>query len=268
MRKICVYAGWMDTIPLIGTVYAEPKRSGGEVFSFQYDETWLKAMAESAAGQIDPELPMIYGRQHLTDPFKLIFGIFSDACPDRWGRRLIQREDKENGAANRQLLESDYLLAVDDRTRMGALRFKVSPEGDFLAENSDHPIPPVTDIRSLEAASIAFENRSPQTDLSWLKVLFEQGSSLGGARPKANILDTDGSLWMAKFPSVSDEYDVGAWEMVADDQIWDYVEDYIGGRISKAAFWELVKFKYPTHQIAFCTEAALRTLQFEGSDVL
>jgi hypothetical protein len=55
---------------------------------------------------------------------------------------------------------------------------------------------------------------------------------------------------------------------MADDQIWDYVEDYIAGSISKAAFWELVKFKYPTHQIVFCTEDALRTIEFEGSERL
>ena len=55
---------------------------------------------------------------------------------------------------------------------------------------------------------------------------------------------------------------------MADDQIWDYVEDYIVGNITKAAFWELVKFKYPTHQIVFCTEEALKTLNFKGSEAL
>ena len=60
------------------------------------------------------------------------------------------------------------------------------------------------------------------------------------------------------------DYDIVEGPM-ADDQIWDYVEDYISNKISKAAFWELVKFKYPTHQIVFCTEAALKALSFEGS---
>ena len=55
---------------------------------------------------------------------------------------------------------------------------------------------------------------------------------------------------------------------MADDQIWDYVEDYMSGKISKAAFWELIKFKYPTHQIVFCTEDALKTLHFERSETL
>jgi len=55
---------------------------------------------------------------------------------------------------------------------------------------------------------------------------------------------------------------------MADDQVWDYVEDFIAGRISRAAFWELVKFKYPTHQIVFCTQEALKTLQYEGSETL
>ena len=90
------------------------------------------------------------------------------------------------------------------------------------------------------------------------------------------------SLKILKFPEMSDEwldfiaqcrsgkthnYDIVEGPM-ADDQIWDYVEDYIAGKISKAAFWELVKFKYPTHQIVFCTEAALSTLTFEGSVTL
>ena len=55
---------------------------------------------------------------------------------------------------------------------------------------------------------------------------------------------------------------------MADDQIWDYVEDYLNKKITKEAFWELVKFKYPTHQIVFCTERALETIHFEGSEVL
>ena len=66
---------------------------------------------------------------------------------------------------------------------------------------------------------------------------------------------------------IEHDYDIVEGPM-ADDQIWDYVEDYMAGKISKAAFWELVKFKYPTHQIVFCTERALETIHFEGSDVL
>ena len=66
---------------------------------------------------------------------------------------------------------------------------------------------------------------------------------------------------------IEHDYDIVEGPM-ADDQIWDYVEDYMAGKISKAAFWELVKFKYPTHQIVFCTERALETIHFEGSDIL
>ena len=62
-------------------------------------------------------------------------------------------------------------------------------------------------------------------------------------------------------------YDIVEGPM-ADDQVWDYVEDFIAGRISRAAFWELVKFKYPTHQIVFCTQEALKTLRYEGSETL
>ena len=66
---------------------------------------------------------------------------------------------------------------------------------------------------------------------------------------------------------IEHSYDI-VEDPMADDQIWDYVEDYMAGNISKTAFWELVKFKYPTHQIVFCTEAALGTLHFEGSETL
>ena len=90
------------------------------------------------------------------------------------------------------------------------------------------------------------------------------------------------NLKILTFPKMTDEwlefvvdcrrgkehnYDIVEGPM-ADDQIWDYVEDYISNNISKAAFWELVKFKYPTHQIVFCTEDALKTLQFKGCDTL
>lgn len=66
---------------------------------------------------------------------------------------------------------------------------------------------------------------------------------------------------------IEHNYDIVEGPM-ADDQIWDYVEEYTSGNISKDAFWELVKFKYPTHQIVFCTENALKTLHFESSENL
>lgn len=63
---------------------------------------------------------------------------------------------------------------------------------------------------------------------------------------------------------ISHGYDIVEGPM-ADDTIWDYIEDYVEGTISREAFWVLVKFKYPTHQIVFCTDRALRTLKYERS---
>ena len=60
------------------------------------------------------------------------------------------------------------------------------------------------------------------------------------------------------------EYDIVEGPM-ADDTIWNYVDDFARGLISRTAFWELVKFKYPTHQIVFCTEAALKCLEYDRS---
>ena len=96
---------------------------------------------------------------------------------------------------------------------MGALRFKLGPEGDF----KDYSAPPWTCIRDLEYASLELEKNIEQDSpnlLKWLNLLMAPGSSLGGARPKASVQHTDGSLWIAKFPGNNDDTDVGVWEVV------------------------------------------------------
>jgi len=103
---------------------------------------------------------------------------------------------------------------------MGALRFKESASGTFLNDNRNFETPPWTSIRELEQASYQLENDLIEDDsesLKWLNMLFAPGSSLGGARPKAGVRNTDGSLWIAKFPSKEDRYDVGAWEMIVNE---------------------------------------------------
>ena len=144
-----------------------------------------------------------------------------DSEPDRWGRMLLKRREnviaKREGRAAKSLTETDYLLGVEDFTRMGALRFKTEENGEFLAYNEDMTVPPVTRLRELEAASLAYEKDSELLNDKWVKLLIGPGSSLGGARPKANVEDLDGSLWIAKFPSRNDEYDSGAWEYVVHE---------------------------------------------------
>lgn len=217
-KQIIVYENWSDIIPnKMGILYVDYAK-GKENFSFEYDEGWLTS--NKSALVIDPDLSMYNGRQFL--PFgKKLFGIFSDSCPDRWGRVLMKRREvinaRREGVKPRELQESDFLLGVYDEARIGALRFKIDENGSFISSDKDMATPPWTSLRSLEEASRAFEKDENALDEKWLKQLIGPGSSLGGARPKATIQDIDGSLWIAKFPSKHDEINSGAWEMVAHD---------------------------------------------------
>lgn len=215
-KTIYVFA---DFLPfhneLIGTIYLSQIR-GKEFCSFEYDHNWL----QNQNMVLDPDLQLYNGRQFITDE-KIIFGVFADSCPDRWGRRLMNRREelraRERQEKPKKLLESDYLLGVYDESRMGALRFKTDLDGDFLSNDEEFATPPWTSLRELEQASLAFEADSNPLDTKWLKQLLAPGSSLGGARPKASVLAPDGSLWIAKFPSKHDDFNSGAWEMVVHD---------------------------------------------------
>ena len=206
-----------DKPSLMGCLYADTLR-GGETCSFEYDAGWLNAHAGRYF--LDPDLHPYQGRQYApTD--KELFGLFSDSCPDRWGRNLMRR--REAVTANREkrkplpLKETDCLLGVHDEGRMGALRFALKPEGPFLACGSDVPAPPLAALRELEAASLAFERDEDILSDRWLRHLLAPGSSLGGARPKVTVKDAGGELWIAKFPSVRDARDAGAWERTAHE---------------------------------------------------
>ena len=220
-REILVYVDWdgLETPQFIGTLFSSYSR-GKEIFSFEYDKTWLQS---SFAQEIDPDLGLYSGIQYLRDE-KSNFGVFLDSSPDRWGRVLMDRREsvlaRMENRQRRNLNESDYLLGVFDEQRMGALRFKKTTPGAFLNDNRHFATPPWTSIRELEQASYQLENDLIKDDseiLKWLYILLAPGSSLGGARPKAGVKNTDGSLWIAKFPSKEDRYDVGAWEMVVNE---------------------------------------------------
>ncbi len=215
-KKIYVFA---DFLPfqneLIGTIYVSQTR-GKEFYSFEYEQSWL----EKGNMMLDPDLQLYKGRQYINDD-KNIFGVFADSCPDRWGKRLMKRREelraKKVGEKPQKLLESDYLLGVYDEARMGGLRFKTEQNGEFLSNDKEYATPPWTSLRELEQASFAFENDDTGLEEKWLKQLIAPGSSLGGARPKASVMAPDGSLWIAKFPSKHDDFNSGAWEMVAHD---------------------------------------------------
>ena len=199
----------------MGTLFVDTAKRN-EHYSFEYSDKWLKETKFSY--QLDPDIFFYSGRQF---PSKNEFGIFADSCPDRWGRALINRRERIQADREkrkpRELHTSDYLLGVYDETRMGALRFKTDKDGEFLSNDSDVAAPPWTTLRTLEEASRNYEIDEDFLNDKWLKQLIKPGSSLGGARPKANVEAPDGSLWIAKFPSKNDEYNIGAWEKVTHD---------------------------------------------------
>jgi serine/threonine-protein kinase HipA len=221
VRNIYVYAHWvgMKEPVLMGELKAEFVR-GKEIFSFSYAEDWLKS---SFLQILDPELLFYSGSQYAGDE-KSSFGVFLDSSPDRWGRILMKRWEAATARSERRtertLRESDYLLGVFDGHRIGALRFKEDPDGPFLNNNETLASPPWTSIRELEQISLRLENEDITDDpeyLKWLTMSLNPGSSLGGARPKASVLDDKKNLWIAKFPSKTDIKDIGGWEMVANE---------------------------------------------------
>ena len=202
---------------LMGSLRYQPGGSG-DIFSFEYDDAWLR---RSAALAFDPDLALVPGPLYPTAG-RANFGIFLDSSPDRWGRVLMQRREniraRREGRRPRFLTEWDFLLGVHDETRSGALRFR-APDGAFIDRDDLLAAPPLTSVRALQAASLQFEQHIDNEDHleyeQWLTQLFAPGTSLGGARPKASVRDESGALCLAKFPSRQDRRDVGAWEIVA-----------------------------------------------------
>ena len=188
---------------------------------FQYHAPWLQ---DARAFALDPDLSLDT-QPFFPKPDMGNFGIFLDSSPDRWGQTLMRRREAlqatDEGRPPRTLYAWDFLLGVQDITRQGALRFRLESDGEgeanFLAQES-MAAPPVASLRELEA--VAFELSHKRIDdlvalKRWLAVLVAPGASLGGARPKANFTDTDGSLWIGKFPARDDDRDMAAWEFVA-----------------------------------------------------
>ena len=216
-KTIFVYDDFsMQNPTLMGILYVNSLKDG-ESYSFEYDREWLKKTSLKIT--LDPELMPYSGRQY---PFgKAIFGLFSDSSPDRWGRVLMNKRERilagKEGRKPAKLYDSDYLQGVYDETRLGGIRFKTEPNGAFLSDDKETAAPPWASLRTLEEASRNFENEDTALSEKWLNQLIRPGSSLGGARPKATVIDPNEQLWIAKFPSKNDENDTGAWEMVTHD---------------------------------------------------
>ncbi len=217
-RSIRVYAHWvgMEIPRFMGILYTD-RLKGKEIFSFEYDGDWLK---NGPAQLLDPSLQLYSGLHYLNEG-QDNFGVFLDSSPDRWGRILMRRREaaiaRVEKREKQKLFETDYLLGVYDGHRMGAIRFKLEEEGSFLNDNRNMSSPPWASLRELEQISLRLEEDGVTEDpeyLKWLSMLIAPGASLGGARPKASIIDNEGGLWIAKFPSRNDQGDIGGWEIV------------------------------------------------------
>lgn len=213
---IFVYAHWMGmkTPQLIGMLSAHQGK-GRKSFSFEYEKEWLKS---GKSFLLDPDIQLYTGPQFPNE--KENFGVFLDSMPDTWGRTLMKRRAaifaKEQQKPVPNLYEIDYLLGVYDESRMGALRFKLDPTGDFLDNSDNSSTPPWTSLGELQYATTLIESDKDSSEIKkWITQLIAPGSSLGGARPKANVIDENQQLWIAKFPSKNDTIDKAAWEFLS-----------------------------------------------------
>lgn len=211
-KKILVYISLSNENYFVGTLWSHFNR-GRETSDFEYSKDWLK---NPKAFSLEPALFLGAGKQ--VNPRQTpLFGSFGDSAPDTWGRILMRRYKaqiaKDENRNPRTLNEIDYLLYVNDYARQGALRFRTEDNNDFLFPGNLKSIPPLVNLTKLLAATekvVDFEERN-----SDLQLLLAPGSSLGGARPKASVIDKDGNLCIAKFPKKDDYTNNVLWEAVA-----------------------------------------------------
>lgn len=216
MKSLLVYADfdWLESPLLIGTLNYESLR-GNDSYGFSFEKDWLRKYGSLFLSE---DLNNYVGWQY-TQPGRDIFGCFADALPDRWGRTLLNRREQimatEEKRPVRKLSSYDYLIGIDDYSRIGGLRFKENADEPFICTNNSLSIPPLTSIRELILASQEIEKSEERNELpnkKWVKQLILPGTSLGGARPKAGVVDDKGVMYVAKFPSRKDDYDVAQWE--------------------------------------------------------
>ena len=214
-RETAVYVDLAGAAVPVGTLWTRT-RGARQTASFEYAASWL---ARPGAFGIDPALPPARGPFHTDRP---LFNAFTDPAPDRWGQNLLRRNERRQAGVERRqprtLQAIDYLTLVDDRTRLGALRFRdagAEGSGAGFLTTGDRPVPPVVDLpRLLSATTRAIDEEETDEDL---RLILAPGTSLGGARPKATVRDTDGHLLIAKFPRRDDEWPVTRWEAAVMD---------------------------------------------------
>ncbi|ROS77786.1 serine/threonine-protein kinase HipA [Curtobacterium sp. PhB130] len=200
-----------DTTVFVGRAQFQRSRGRLQGTTFQYETDYL---ARPTSYAVDPAFRLTSGTQYTPG----LPGAFSDSAPDRWGRNLIQKQERARAGlesrASRTLDDVDYLLRVSDATRHGALRFRTEAGGAFL--DPGHDVPKLVHLPELlRAADVASGDTE---DYMAVKALLDAGTgSLGGARPKASVLGDDGRALIAKFPHHADAWDVMAWEATALD---------------------------------------------------
>ena len=208
MKKITVYADFdfLTSPQEIGTLGYE-RVLGKDHFVFEYSREWLKLHGGIV---LSGDLMNIPSLQHPrgTDS---VFGFVKDSFPDRWGRLLFDRRERlkaqTEGRSVRMLTNYDYLIGIEDFTRMGGIRYKSEDSKDYMNASAKYCVPPIEGLRALCDACHEIEMAEERNELPeqrWLDQLIDPGTSLGGARPKANVIDTDGRLYVAKFPSKKD----------------------------------------------------------------
>ena len=208
MKQIIVYADFdfLASPQEIGILGYEHVR-GNDHFVFEYSRNWLRQLGGIALSGDLMNIPSI---QHPRGDSN-VFGFVKDSFPDRWGRLLLDRRErllaKDEGRPVRMLTNYDYLIGIEDFTRMGGIRYKSGENDEYINSTAQYAVPPVESLRALCVACHELELAEERNELPqqrWLDQLIDPGTSLGGARPKANVIDTDGKLYVAKFPSKKD----------------------------------------------------------------
>ena len=208
MKRITVYAdfNFLASPQEIGTLGYEHVR-GKDHFIFEYSREWLM---QHGGLVMSGDLINAPALQHPRGE-NSVFGFVKDSFPDRWGRLLMDRRERLTAQSERRpvrmLTAYDYLTGIEDYTRMGGIRYKSEDSGNFINAGARYLVPPIESLHALceacQEVELA-EERNELPDRRWLDQLIDPGSSLGGARPKANIIDADGKLYVAKFPSRKD----------------------------------------------------------------
>jgi serine/threonine-protein kinase HipA len=206
-----VHIDFAPGLKRVGTLHRQARR-GSEAVSFEYHPDWL---SEPARFSLEPALTLNRGA-FAPNAGQPIFGSIGDSAPDTWGRRLMQRAERRlaerESRPPRTLMEADYLIGVSDVSRLGALRFRQSGDDQFQSPTTAG-VPALIELgRLLQITERILRDEETDDDL---QMIFAPGSSLGGARPKASVIDQHGRLAIAKFPKETDDYSVEVWESVA-----------------------------------------------------